>query len=131
MLCDEIMFVVMEKYGDVYSNIQFDLEFCLKDINCSIKYIFFDFGDDDFINGKLYLMIDFINCISCLIEEVCDLEVVVIVMDFVFGFGLYEDLVGFIIEMIKEVKVIVAVEGCELIIFVYVLGIDFDMLLLE
>lgn len=103
----------------------------MKDINRSIKYIFFDFGDDDFINGKSYSMIDFINRISRLIEEARDLEVAVIVMDFVFGFGSYEDSVGFIIETIKEAKAIVVVEGRELIIFVYVLGIDFDTLSLE
>ncbi|EGO7606642.1 hypothetical protein F0C39_003152 [Escherichia coli] len=68
-LCDETMFAVMEKHGDVYSNIQPDPEFRLKDINRSIKHTFLDFGDDDFTNGKPHPMIDPTNRISRLIEE--------------------------------------------------------------
>lgn len=90
-LCDETMFAVMEKHGDVYSNIQPDPEFRLQDINRSIKHTFLDFGDDDFTNGKPHPMIDPTNRISRLIEEARDPEVAVIVMDFVLGFGSHED----------------------------------------
>eukprot|EP01083_Nonionella_stella_P240261 840081_1 len=92
------MFAVMEKHGDVYSNIQPDPEFRLKDINRSIKHTFLDFGDDDFTNGKPHPMIDPTNRISRLIEEARDPEVAVIVMDFVLGFGSHEDPVGSTIE---------------------------------
>ncbi|EOU3351949.1 hypothetical protein ACNVJ0_004280 [Escherichia coli] len=68
-LCDETLFAVMEKHGDVYSNIQPDPEFRLQDINRSIKHTFLDFGDDDFTNGKPHPMIDPTNRISRLIEE--------------------------------------------------------------
>ncbi|EIW8196775.1 hypothetical protein U7Q73_001564 [Escherichia coli] len=102
-LCDETMFAVMEKHGDVYSNIQPDPEFRLKDI----------------------------NRISRLIEEARDPEVAVIVMDFVLGFGSHEDPVGSTIETIKEAKAIAAAEGRELIILAYVLGTDLDTPSLE
>ena len=125
-LCDETMFAVMEKHGDVYSNIQPDPEFRLKDINRSIKHTFLDFGDDDFTNGKPHPMIDPTNRISRLIEEARDPEVAVIVMDFVLGFGSHEDPVGSTIETIKEAKAIAAAEGRELIILAYVLGTDLD-----
>ena len=78
-LCDETLFAVMEKHGDVYSNIQPDPEFRLQDINRSIKHTFLDFGDDDFTNGKPHPMIDPTNRISRLIEEARDPEVAVIV----------------------------------------------------
>ncbi|MEI9141940.1 hypothetical protein RI705_32290, partial [Pseudomonas aeruginosa] len=64
------MFAVMEKHGDVYSNIQPDPEFRLKDINRSIKHTFLDFGDDDFTNGKPHPMIDPTNRISRLTAKV-------------------------------------------------------------
>ncbi|EFG8684240.1 hypothetical protein BMB18_004077 [Escherichia coli] len=102
-LCDETMFAVMEKHSDVYSNIQPDPEFRLKDI----------------------------NRISRLIEEARDPEVAVIVMDFVLGFGSHEDPVGSTIEAIKEAKAIAAAEGRELIILAYVLGTDLDTPSLE
>jgi len=130
-LCDETMFAVMEKHGDVYSNIQPDPEFRLKDINRSIKHTFLDFGDDDFTNGKPHPMIDPTNRISRLIEEARDPEVAVIVMDFVLGFGSHEDPVGSTIETIKEAKAISAAEGRELIILAYVLGTDLDTPSLE
>lgn len=119
------------KHGDVYSNIQPDPEFRLKDINRSIKHTFLDFGDDDFTNGKPHPMIDPTNRISRLIEEARDPEVAVIVMDFVLGFGSHEDPVGSTIEAIKEAKAIAAAEGRELIILAYVLGTDLDTPSLE
>lgn len=127
----ETMFAVMEKHGDVYSNIQPDPEFRLQDINRSIKHTFLDFGDDDFTNGKPHPMIDPTNRISRLIEEARDPEVAVIVMDFVLGFGSHEDPVGSTIEAIKEAKAIAAAEGRELIILAYVLGTDLDTPSLE
>ena len=130
-LCDETLFAVMEKHGDVYSNIQPDPEFRLKDINRSIKHTFLDFGDDDFTNGKPHPMIDPTNRISRLIEEARDPEVAVIVMDFVLGFGSHEDPVGSTIEAIKEAKAIAAAAGRELIILAYVLGTDLDTPSLE
>ncbi|EPF0270829.1 hypothetical protein ACSN5E_003233 [Escherichia coli] len=130
-LCDETMFAVMEKHGDVYSNIQPDPEFRLQDINRSIKHTFLDFGDDDFTNGKPHPMIDPTNRISRLLEEARDPEVAVIVMDFVLGFGSHEDPVGSTIEAIKEAKAIAAAEGRELIILAYVLGTDLDTPSLE
>lgn len=130
-LCDETMFAVMEKHGDVYSNIQPDPEFRLQDINRSIKHTFLDFGDDDFTNGKPHPMIDPTNRISRLIEEARDPEVAVIVMDFVLGFGSHEDPVGSTIEAIKEAKAIAAAEGRELIILAYVLGANLDTPSLE
>ena len=130
-LCDETLFAVMEKHGDVYSNIQPDPEFRLQDINRSIKHTFLDFGDDDFTNGKPHPMIDPTNRISRVIEEARDPEVAVIVMDFVLGFGSHEDPVGSTIEAIKEAKAIAAAEGRELIILAYVLGTDLDTPSLE
>ncbi|HDS8493065.1 TPA: acyl-CoA synthetase FdrA [Escherichia coli] len=130
-LCDETLFAVMEKHGDVYSNIQPDPEFRLQDINRSIKHTFLDFGDDDFTNGKPHPMIDPTNRISRLIEEARDPEVAVIVMDFVLGFGSHEDPVGSTIEAIKEAKAIAAAEGRELSILAYVLGTDLDTPSLE
>lgn len=130
-LCDETMFAVMEKHGDVYSNIQPDSAFRLADINRSVKHTFLDFGDDDFTNGKPHPMIDPTNRISRLIQEARDPQVGVIVMDFVLGFGSHEDPVGSTIEAIKEAKAIAAADGRELVILAYVLGTDLDAPSLE
>ena len=130
-LCDETMFAVLEKHGDVYSNIQPDPAFRLTDINRSIKHTFLDFGDDDFTNGKPHPMIDPTNRISRLLQEARDPEVGVVVMDFVLGFGSHEDPVGSTIDAIKEAKAIAKADGRELVILGYVLGTDLDAPSLE
>lgn len=125
-LCDEAMFAALEKYPDVYSNIQTDPDYRLKDINQSIAHTFLDFGDDDFTNGKPHPMIDPTNRIERLLQEASDPEVGVIMMDFVLGYGSHEDPVGVMIEAIKKAKSIAREEGRELEILGYVLGTDLD-----
>lgn len=125
-LCDEAMFAALEKYDDVYSNIQPDPAMRLQDLNRSVAHTFLDFGDDDFTNGKPHPMIDPTNRIQRLLQEARDPEVGVIVMDFVLGFGSHEDPVGVMIEAIKEAKAIAASEGRPLEILGYVLGTDLD-----
>ncbi|QIQ20547.1 acyl-CoA synthetase FdrA [Zophobihabitans entericus] len=125
-LCDESMFAALAKYPDVYSNIQPNPEYRLKDLNKSIKHTFLDFGDDDFTNGKPHPMIDPTNRISRLLQEARDPEVGVIVMDFVLGFGSHENPVGVMLDAIKESKAIAKKEGRHLEILGYVLGTDLD-----
>lgn len=125
-LCDEAMFAALEKYDDVYSNIQPNPDFRLKDINKSVAHTFLDFGDDDFTNGKPHPMIDPTNRIERLLQEARDPEVGVIMMDFVLGFGSHEDPVGVMIDAIKTAKEIAKQEGRELVILGYVLGTDQD-----
>ncbi|WP_313048591.1 acyl-CoA synthetase FdrA [Atlantibacter subterraneus] len=125
-LCDEAMFAALEKYPDVYSNIQPDPQRRLRDVNQSIAHTFLDFGDDDFTNGKPHPMIDPTNRISRLLQEARDPEVGVIAMDFVLGFGAHEDPVGVMIDAIKQAKQIAADAGRHLEILGYVLGTDLD-----
>ncbi|PVZ82608.1 FdrA family protein [Serratia sp. S1B] len=125
-LCDEAMFAALEKYDDVYSNIQPDPAKRLQDVNHSIAHTFLDFGDDDFTNGKPHPMIDPTNRINRLLQEARDPQVGVIVMDFVLGFGSHEDPVGVMIDAIKEAKAIAAREQRPLEILGYVLGTDLD-----
>lgn len=125
-LCDEAMFAALEKFDDVYSNIQPDPARRLKDISVSQAHTFLDFGDDDFTNGKPHPMIDPTNRISRLLQEARDPQVGVIVMDFVLGFGAHEDPVGVMIEAIKEAQAIAKADNRPLEILGYVLGTDQD-----
>lgn len=125
-LCDEAMFAALEKYPDVYSNIQPDPAYRLKDLNVSQAHTFLDFGDDDFTNGKPHPMIDPTNRIQRLLQEARDPQVGVIAMDFVLGYGSHEDPVGVTLDAIKEAKAIAAREGRHLEILGYVLGTELD-----
>ena len=125
-LCDEAMFAALEKFDDVYSNIQPDPARRLKDISVSQAHTFLDFGDDDFTNGKPHPMIDPTNRISRLLQEARDPQVGVIVMDFVLGFGAHDDPVGVMIEAIKKAQAIASADNRPLEILGYVLGTDQD-----
>jgi FdrA protein len=125
-LCDEAMYIAMEKFDDVYSNIQKNPDYQLKDLNVSQAHTFIDFGDDDFTNGKPHPMIDPSSRIARFLQEAKDPSVGVIVMDFVLGFGSHDDPVGVMIPAIIEAKQLAQKEGRHLEILGYVLGTDLD-----
>jgi succinyl-CoA synthetase alpha subunit len=55
-LCDEAMFLALEKYDDVYSNLRKDAEHKLTGTDPSKAHTFLDFGEDEFTNGKPHPM---------------------------------------------------------------------------
>lgn len=125
-LCDEAMYLAMEKYDDVYSNIPKDSEYQLGDIHISQGHTFIDFGDDGFTNGKPHPMIDPSSRIARFKQEAKDPAVGVIIMDFVLGYGSHEDPVGVMVPAIIEAKQAAEQEGRHLEIVGYVLGTDLD-----
>jgi FdrA protein len=125
-LCDEAMHAAMHKFTDVYSNIQRDPEFQLKDRNTSIGHTFIDFGDDQFTQGKPHPMIDPSTRLARFVQEANDPSVGVIVMDFVLGFGAHEDPAGAFLPAIIEAKQAAEEEGRHLEIVGYVLGTELD-----
>jgi FdrA protein len=125
-LCDEAMHAAMEKFDNVYSNIQRDPNYRLKDKNISQEHTFIDFGDDEFTQGKPHPMIDPSTRISRFIQEAKDPSVGVIVMDFVLGYGAHEDPVGAMLPAMIEAKQNAEQEGRHLEIIGYVLGTELD-----
>lgn len=125
-LCDEAMHIAMEKFDNVYSNIQRDPEYRLKDVRVSQDHTFIDFGDDQFTQGKPHPMIDPSTRIERFIQEAKDPSVGVIVMDFVLGFGAHEDPVGAMLPAIIEAKQAAEDEGRHLEIIGYILGTELD-----
>jgi succinyl-CoA synthetase alpha subunit len=125
-LCDESMFLALEKYSEVYSNIQKDPSKKLKGTDVSRAHTFLDFGEDEFTNGKPHPMIDPSNRIERFLVEAADPEVGVIVMDFELGYGANPDPVGVMLPAIVEAKRDAAARGRHLEILAYVLGTDED-----
>ncbi|MEH7074501.1 acyl-CoA synthetase FdrA [Neobacillus drentensis] len=125
-LCDEAMHAAMEKFDDVYSNIQRDPKFRLKDSKISEGHTFIDFGDDQFTQGKPHPMIDTSTRLARFQQEAKDPSVGVIVMDFVLGFGAHEDPAGAFLPAIIEAKQLAEEEGRHLEVVGYVLGTELD-----
>ncbi|AGK52378.1 acyl-CoA synthetase FdrA [Bacillus sp. 1NLA3E] len=125
-LCDEAMHAAMEKFDNVYSNIQRNPEYRLKDVNVSEGHTFIDFGDDQFTQGKPHPMIDPSTRLARFMQDAKDPSVGVIVMDFVLGFGAHEDPAGAFLPAIIEAKQLAEEEGRHLEIVGYVLGTELD-----
>lgn len=125
-LCDEAMFLALEKYDDVYSNLRKDAEHKLTGTDPSKAHTFLDFGEDEFTNGKPHPMIDPSNRIERFLAEAADPEVGVIVMDFVLGYGAHPDPVGVMLPVIRKAKADAAAAGRHLEILAYVLGTQED-----
>ncbi|MGL4668263.1 MAG: acyl-CoA synthetase FdrA [Saezia sp.] len=125
-LCDEVMFLAKERVGEVYSNIQPDPKYRLKETDKSIGHTFLDFGSDGFTDGKPHPMIDPSNRIERFLQEAKDPEVGVIAMDFVLGYGANPDPVGVMLPAIKEAQKMAKARGQHLEILGYVLGTDLD-----
>ena len=125
-LCDEAMYLAMETFADVYSNIQKNPDYKLKNIHESKAHTYLDMGDDDFTNGKPHPMIDPSLRIARFLQEAKDPSVGVILMDFILGFGSHEDPVGVMLPAIVEAKAQAAKAGRHLEILGYVMGTDLD-----
>lgn len=125
-LCDEAMFAAIEKFDNVYSNIQKDPSHKIGANDKSREHTYLDMGDDDFTDGKPHPMIDPSQRIARLIKEADDPEVGVIAMDFIVGFGSHTDPVGVTIPAINEAKAKATARGQHLEILGYVLGTDLD-----
>ncbi len=125
-ICDEAMFLALEKYDDVYSNIAKDPSKKLRGSDPSRAHTFLDFGEDEFTNGKPHPMIDPSNRIERFKQEAADPEVGVIVLDFILGYGANPDPVGVMLPAIVEAKRAAEAQGRHLEILAYVLGTDGD-----
>ncbi|MDP5227904.1 MULTISPECIES: acyl-CoA synthetase FdrA [Arthrobacter] len=125
-LCDESMFAALDKYENVYSNIQKNADYKIGAMDASREHTFLDMGDDDFTNGRPHPMIDPSLRLQRIVQEADDPSVGVIAMDFVLGFGAHEDPVGVTIPAITEAKAKAAARGQHLEILGYVLGTDLD-----
>lgn len=125
-LCDEAMFLALEHYPNVYSNIAKRPELKLSGGDPSREHTFLDLGEDEFTNGRPHPMIDPSSRIERFATEAADPEVGVIAMDFVLGYGAHPDPVGVMRPSIVAAKQRAAAEGRHLEVLGYVLGTDED-----
>ena len=125
-LCDEAMYLALDKHDDVYSNIQKDPARRLTARSASTAHTFLDLGDDEFTDGRPHPMIDPSTRAARLRQESEDPEVAVIAMDFILGYGAHEDPAGATLPAIVDAKRRAAADGRHLEILGYVLGTDRD-----
>ncbi len=124
-LTDEAMFITMEHFDDVYSNLRTG-EYHLGPEDKSKAHTFLDFGSDEYTVGKPHPMIDPSNRIERFLTEAADPETGVILLDFELGYGSNPDPVGVMLPAIKQAKADAEKAGRHLEILAYVQGTDQD-----
>jgi FdrA protein len=103
-LCDEAMFYLQRKFGKIYSNTPLDPQCKLRDSRISEKDSVVDLGDDEFTKGKAHPMIDPSYRKLRLLNEAKDIEVAIILLDIVIGYGSHPDPAGAMIESVSKTK---------------------------
>jgi len=125
-LCDEAMYIVKEKVGQIYSNIAKEADSKLVNPHVSQGHTFIDLGDDVFTVGRPHPMIEPSLRLPRIIAEAKDSETAVILLDVETGFGGHADPAGVILPAIIEAKNIAKAAGRHLEIIAYVCGTDKD-----
>lgn len=124
-LCAEAMYLAMEKYEDVYSNIHPDPARRLDVGSASAGHTFVDFGEAD-AHDDAAGNSDPALRVARFIQEADDPETGVVALDFILGTDAHDDPVGGMLPVIREAKERAAGRGRHLEIVAYVLGTDLD-----
>lgn len=114
-----------------YSNTPLTLRYKLRDPNRSQSNSIVDLGDEYFTQGRAHPMIDPTIRRVRLINEASDLNVAVILLDFILGFGSNRDPAGSLADTIIELKKRRKEQGSELSFFAHICGTSLDPQSLE
>ncbi len=125
-LADEAMILCEEADFDVWSNIQSNPEFVLKDPHTSQGHTIVDLGDDLFTVGRPHPMIDPSIRGERILREMEDPEVALFLLDMVLGYGSHEDPAGAILESLRRAKSEVKERGGYLSIVASITGTEGD-----
>jgi len=112
--------------GGVRSNLAANPGLRLRDATRSEGNCAVDLGGDEFTVGRLHPMIDNDLRIRRMMQEATDLEVAVIVLDVVLGYGAHPDPAGELGAAIRQAREKAASEGRELIFVTSVTGTEGD-----
>lgn len=121
-LCSEATFLLGNLFGDIQSNIAPRPEWEMRDTGKSSGHTCLDLGDEEFTVGRPHPMIDPFVRQQRLLQEACDPETAVILLDVVLGYGAHEDMAGALKPTIIEAKAIRAGAGEHLPVVASVVG---------
>lgn len=109
--CYQTQQLLRDQEIEVYSNGPLEKRLTLKDPNRSIRHTVVDMGDEYFMVGRPHPMIDGSQRARRVVQEACDPEAAIILLDFILGFNASKDPVGETVESIHSSTEIAAREG--------------------
>ena len=103
-LCDEAIVVLEELLGDVCSNVPLKPKLKLPSPNHSKRHTCVDMGTEDFTRERPHPMIDLKLRCERLLKEAKELDVAVVLLDVVLGYGAHPDPAGELAQTIEKAK---------------------------
>ncbi len=103
-LADEAMFAFEWQGIEIFSNIQPNKDFLLKDPHVSQQHTIVDLGDDAFTAGRPHPMIDPSIRTERLEAEISDPRVALVLLDVVLGYGAHENPVGQMMDVLAKTR---------------------------
>ncbi|MBT9135691.1 MAG: Succinate--CoA ligase (ADP-forming) subunit alpha [Firmicutes bacterium] len=125
-LCAEALGYARTVLNPTFSNVAKRQEERLPDPRESRGHSFIDLGDDVFTRGRPHPMIDPELRLERIMEEAADPETLVLLLDFVLGYGAHEDPVGISVGAIGAAQVLAQKAGRYLAVVAYVCGTELD-----
>jgi FdrA protein len=125
-LAYETLLILQGYLPAVYSNVPLKEEYRLPDSMVSQGHTIIDLGEDEFTVGRLHPMMDNELRIRRLRQEADDVEVAVILLDLVLGYGVHPDPAGELGPAIAEARARAETGGRHLEVVAVVVGTDED-----
>ncbi len=125
-LADEAMFTFEWQGIEIFSNIQQNKDFLLKDPHVSQRHTIIDLGDDAFTVGRPHPMIDPSIRTERLDAEIADPRVAVVLLDVVLGYGAHENPVGQMTDVLAKARQLDQQMGRHLAFVASITGTDQD-----
>ena len=125
-LAYEALLILQGYLPAVYSNAPLDKEYRLANSLVSQAHTIVDLGEDEFTVGRLHPMLDNDLRIRRLQQEAGDLEVAVILLDVVLGYGAHPDPASELAPAIARARAVAEEAGRHLEVVAVVVGTDED-----
>ena len=124
-LADEAIKLLMDQLGGIYSNIAFDKEHQMDDLNNFARHVVLDLGDDRFTEGRPHPMIDPLTRSERFETDVTP-ETAVILFDCVLGYGAHEDPAAEVALALTDVKAKLQAQGLDMVAVGSICGTEAD-----
>jgi succinyl-CoA synthetase alpha subunit len=125
-LADEALFLLDDKIGPVYSNIQVSPQRVLTDPQRSRGHSVVDLGDDSFTRGRPHPMLEPALRAARIRQEGEDPELGLLLLDVVLGYGAHDDPAGAMLAAIGEVRTAATARGGHLPVLASITGTPAD-----
>ena len=124
--CSESQLLIGKDLAPLFSNTPVGASSTISDPWQSTQHILLDLGDDQFTDGRPHPMIDFSIRNQRIIDEACDPQTAVVLLDLVLGYGANPDPLSELLPVINQAQQAAKKVGSYLAIICSVTGTDQD-----